>query len=520
MINVLRKNQKGLWIVIAVLCIPFVFYFSNSKIGAMGQNQLGEIYGRAVPIAEAQRGARLFNLARELGMYNFLQSMVAGAQTENDAYAEFTWNRLVLQHEAERLGIKPSSEEAAKVVQGLQPFAGANGVFDLNKYTEFTKSVLPSLGFTEDQLEELASASITLQRVKDLVGLGVHMPEAEAKAQYEQAYGKLNVSVARLRTDEIAKDLQVSDDEITKYHEAHQAELKSEERRKVSFVAFALDEEQKKLQSKERVDALQKLADHANDFNQAIGGKGSDFAQAAAKFQLPLQHTGEFTRTTPDPLLQATPQLAKSSFQLSPENPNSDAVQVGDGFYILHLDGVVEAKPLALEEAKPKIVDAIKKQRASEMLAAKAAEVKTKVAEAIKNGTPAENAVAQAGVPFEKVPAFSLTETPTPPPQTEPGKEAPPAPPAPPADLQVIKSAVAELEPGDVSEMVPTESGALIAVMQSREAPASGFEQLMKQMFESRFLRSRQEVVFYEWLRERRREAGAPMGVPIKVGAG
>src|SRR6476620_2810618 len=96
MINVLRKNQKALWIVIAVLCIPFVFYFSNSKIGAMGKNELGTIYGRAVPIAEAQRSARLFALARELQMFGYLQDMVSGAQSEQDAYSEFTWNRLVL----------------------------------------------------------------------------------------------------------------------------------------------------------------------------------------------------------------------------------------------------------------------------------------------------------------------------------------------------------------------------------------------------------------------------------------
>ncbi|MFL6595235.1 MAG: SurA N-terminal domain-containing protein, partial [Chthoniobacterales bacterium] len=109
MINVLRKNQKALWIVIGVLCIPFVFYFSNSKVGAMGQNQLGKIYGRAVPIAEAQRSARLFALARELGMYNFLQDMVSGATSENEAYSEFTWNRLVLQHETEELGIQATN---------------------------------------------------------------------------------------------------------------------------------------------------------------------------------------------------------------------------------------------------------------------------------------------------------------------------------------------------------------------------------------------------------------------------
>src|SRR4051794_29558787 len=339
MINVLRKNQKALWIVIAVLCIPFVFYFSNSKIGAMGENQLGRIYGRAVPIAEAQRSARLFALARELQMFSYLQDMVSGAQSEQEAYAEFTWNRLVLQHEAEELGIQATNADIVKVVQEMRAFHGQSG-FDINKYNDFTQNVLPSLGFTEAQLEEIARDSIVLQRVKDLVGLGVQVPQAEAKEQYERAYGKLDVAVVRLRNDEIAKDVQVTDADIAKYYEAHKADLKSDEKRKVSFVSFALDEEQKKLQGKERFDVLQKLADRANDFNQEINEKRTDFAQAAGKFQLPIQSTGEFTRLAADPLLKANPQLAAQAFQLSPEEPNSEAVQAADSFYILHLDGI------------------------------------------------------------------------------------------------------------------------------------------------------------------------------------
>ena len=111
MINILRKNQKALWIVIALLCIPFVFYFSNSKVGPIGNNEFGKIYGRAIPIAEFQHHARLFILARDLGMQSFLQDMVAGATSENEAYAEFTWNQLILRHEAEQLGIRPEPKQ-------------------------------------------------------------------------------------------------------------------------------------------------------------------------------------------------------------------------------------------------------------------------------------------------------------------------------------------------------------------------------------------------------------------------
>ena len=129
MINILRKNQKALWIVIALLCIPFVFYFSNSKMGPLGNNEFGKIYGRGIPHAEFQHYARLFMLARDLGMQTFLQDMIAGATSENEAYVEFTWNQLILRHEAERLGIQPTVKQIAEVVKGFRPFLGAERRF-------------------------------------------------------------------------------------------------------------------------------------------------------------------------------------------------------------------------------------------------------------------------------------------------------------------------------------------------------------------------------------------------------
>ncbi|MDQ6625868.1 MAG: peptidyl-prolyl cis-trans isomerase [Verrucomicrobiota bacterium] len=504
MINVLRKNQKGLWIVIALLCIPFVFYFSNSKVGPSGKNDIGRIYGKPVSTVELQRSARLFNLARELGMFSFLQDMVATAQTENDAYAEFTWNRLVLAHEAERLGIEPVPHEIATVIRGLRPFRSDSG-FDPTKYDEFVKAALPAMGFGDAQLEELASDSLKLDKLKELVGTGVQMPAAETEENYERVYGKLNVVVARLRSDDLAKDVQISDDDVAKYYETHKAELKTEEKRKVSFVTFAMTEEQKALTGKDRMEPLQKLADRANDFTQALLDKGTDFHQAAIKFQLPIQVTGEFSKSAPDPALSANPQLANYAFQLTNEQPNSDPIQGTDSFTILHLEGITPAAPLALEQAKPKIVESLKKQRTSELVATKAAEMTAKVRAAAAAGAPPELAMQQAGLQAEKIPPFALADPPATP--TEPGKD--PKPEA--ADLNTIKTAVAELNPGEVSDFMPTQNGGIIAALQSREKPADagGVEQT-RAAFNGRILRNKVEVAFREWLQERRHEAGVP----------
>lgn len=503
MINILRKNQKGLWIVIALLCIPFVFYFSNSNIGAVRNNQVGNLYGRPVSNIEFQRNARLFNLARDLGMYTFLQDMVAGASTEAEAYADFTWNRMILRHEAERLGIQPAAQDIAGVVKTFRAFQGEKG-FDINKYNELTQGALPSMGFSEAQIEELAADQLTLEKMKDLLGTGMQVPESESRENYERAYGKLNVSVVRVRTEDVAKNIQVNDDDIAKYFEAHKAQLNTDEKRKVSFVTFALTDEQKKLAGKERVEVLQKLADKANDFNQALLEKGAQFEQVAAKFEAPIQTSGEFTKAAPDPLLNGNPQVAAAAFQLTVDEPNSDALQVTDGFYILHLAGIDPAKPLTLEEAKPKIVDAIKSERTREMVSTKGAEIAQKIREAIKNGASPENAIQQASLPVEKIPPFALADQPKM--KIEPGQPPSSEPEAP--DLAMIKGATADLSPGEVSEFVPTQNGGLVALLEKRDAPDSAGYESAKALFTSRVLKGKRDVAFYEWLHERRHEAG------------
>src|SRR5436305_7121709 len=285
MITVMRKHHKWLMIVIAVLAIPFIFYFNKSDLSARRQDDLGRIYDRPVTNVEFQRSVRLLTLAQMLGLSQLVQDLMMRPMSETDAYVNFAFNRIVLDHEALVLGIRPNSAEVVAFVKTLAPFQGSNE-FDLNKYTDFVQNRLPALGFTEAQLEELVSDQLSLNRLKDLLGAGLHVAEFETAEYYDQAYGKLHIAVVRFRDEDFQKDVKVTDEDVAKYFEAHKAELKTDEKRKVEFVSFSLTDAEKKLTGKEKVDALQKLANRANDFVQASLEKGTIFGDLAMKSQV------------------------------------------------------------------------------------------------------------------------------------------------------------------------------------------------------------------------------------------
>src|SRR2546421_3165091 len=114
MINVFRKHQKWLMMVIAVLAIPFVFYFNKTDIGAARSGVVAKLYGRNVSNLEMNRGARFFELAVDLGMFDLLRGLIFGAQNEQQQKEQFAFNLIIIRHEAEALGVRPTTAEIAE----------------------------------------------------------------------------------------------------------------------------------------------------------------------------------------------------------------------------------------------------------------------------------------------------------------------------------------------------------------------------------------------------------------------
>jgi len=503
MMKLLRRHKDWLMIVIAILAIPFIFYFVRTPdYGAMTQGDVGQIYGRKLTQLEIDANARLGGLAQALGMSEFWETLSL-RQPGNAGYGTFAVSLIVLRHEAERLGLRPSASEIADVVRKLPAFQGESG-FDIKKFTDFVRNALGPMGLGEEHIEQLVRNELSLNEIKKLVSAGVSVSPGELEDNFRRSYDKFSVNVIRFQAADFAKNVTVTDEDVQKYYDAHKGELKTDEKRKVQFVQLTLTDEQKKLAGKERIEVLQKFSDRATDFTQALLEKSADFKQAADKFQLPVRETGEFALASPDPQLKDNPQVVAASFKLSVQEPNSDPIQVADGFYSLHLAGVTEARPLTVEEAKPKIVDALKKTRAREQMSTKAAELVQQLREATKSpgGSAVEAAVQKAGVKTEKLPPFQLMDEEA---QESKGKE--PKKNEPP-DLPAIKDAVVFLDPGGVSDFSPSGENGFIAIVETRAPFADPSAGEKKATFEKRLLEGKQRIVFAEWLHDRQQAAG------------
>jgi len=67
---------------------------------------------------------------------------------------------------------------------------------------------------------------------------------------------------------------------------------------------------------------------------------------------------------------------------------------------------------------------------------------------------------------------------------------------------------VAYLNAGEISDFLPSEENGLIAILEKREPSVDANNVAKKAAFENRMLNNKRQIVFYEWLRDRQREAG------------
>lgn len=491
MVNLIRRFQQPLMIFITILVIiAFAWlYNTTSSLDRAGTDRIGTIYGRDVTQTEFVRTGRKFELARDLGMYELLQDLVGPAMTLDQATENFVWNSMVLRRETERLGIQATNTEVEEFVKAMPVFQ-AEGKFDSNRYFAVVQNALAPRGFSEDQLEELVRDSLKLGKIKELLASTTAPAQSEVQSIFEQRHQKTDASVIRLKLDEFLKNAQLTEEDIKKAFEERKDSLTTEEKRKVKYVAFTLPKEGAPTEGKEKIEAMQKLADKASDFSVAMAEKNANFEEIAKKMEVPVQQTSEFTASEPPAELGKAEEIARAAFRLTKEEPNSDPVSAENGYYVIQLAETVPPRPLTYEEAKPKLETELKSERAREAMDLRAKEIRSKIETELKAGKSFPEAVKAAGVTPETFPTFSLAE---------PKFNQP--------DAREVIGTASELKTGELSEFVPTTTGGLLVYVNARQPVDNKALESEQKLIADSLSRSRREALFQEWMKNRRADA-------------
>ena len=487
MITLIRKNQKTLLIIITVLVIiAFAWLYNGTQFDKIGINNIGSIYGQTLTRTDVERRARLFELAASLGLFDLLSTLGGQAANRDQAVQAFIFHSMVLEHEAEALQIRPGDAQVADVIRELPVFQ-TNGKFDLKRYSRFVERTLAPNGLTENQLEQVVRAKLKLERLMELLGAATVTSPREVRAAWEQRNRQYSTSIVRFPLERFAARVEPTDKQIAEFYEQRKQSLTTAEKRRVSVVRFSLGEEQSALEGTARIKALQQVANQAGQFTQDVLDPEVDFFELAGEYGLEVESHGPFAAGEPPPALSEVDGFAEAAFSLTEQLPTSDAVQVDNGFLVLHLDEVVPSRQMTLDEARGEIIATIKRERGLELAAAEASAARSKLLASMQGGAESFAQAAQRhGLQAESLATFSLAD---------PSLDSPEA-------GQILQLATG-MGAGETSTFTSTPDGGFILHVDEVALPDDSQFASERERIARALENRKRQVAFYQWLSNR-----------------
>jgi len=185
MLTQIRHIQKGTLIVVTVLIvISFAFLYSDFDFvrGTVGrQDCIVKVYNRCYRQKEAEKLASHFDVALELGMYDFAMVLFGENRQDRDP-TDFMMSLVILRKEAEKMGIQPTATEIKEAIPQLplfqQPWVNAAYV---------QNNILGPNGFSEGDLANLVKDYLSFQKLRSLIGAGLEAVPSETARLYTKS---------------------------------------------------------------------------------------------------------------------------------------------------------------------------------------------------------------------------------------------------------------------------------------------------------------------------------------------
>ncbi|MCF6312333.1 MAG: peptidyl-prolyl cis-trans isomerase [Verrucomicrobiales bacterium] len=504
MLSQIRHIQKGVLIVVCiVIIIAFAFLYSDYDASSGSANTTFVVYGKGYRAKESRVLSNSFDVAIQLGLYDFVRSLFGEGRQDEDR-TDYVLNMVILREEAKRLGVQPSAEEVKKAIPNLP-------IFKIQRWAGedyIRNNITGPLGFTDADLYQLVKDYLSWQQIHELLAAGIDPVPDEIERIYTRKYQRISGAVITFSRADEEKKVKVSDEEIEKYYQEHKEDLLSQEKRSASYTHFALPvaklkdkatkEEQALFAEQKQKDALafnKKVA----EVYEEMAAEGADFAKVAETNKLKVIKTGSITLTDVPKELEGKADVLRAVFGVNEEQALSSPILQADGsYYIVHLDELKAPEPLALKDATEAIVKVLKTRKSGEQLQAAAAKVQASINEALAAGkTFAEAAKAAAVKPVE-LKAFSMDDPP---------KEI--------ENARLIVDTAVNLKVKKLSSIVNTPTGAMLVYVDGKVIYKSKEEESRKNMIKGQLSYQDSRTLYQAWFQEKRSAAEPKRSGPV-----
>ncbi len=389
MLEKIREASKS-WIVkvlLVFIALTFISWGGFYYVDKSGKDEVITVDGDAV--SYAQYRTAYFNVKNNLleqfknipNASEFVEKMNI-AKMASDSLIE----RKLLEQTADKNEIVASNQEVATSIQQMPYFQDKNG-FNNDVY----QATLKANRYSPDSFEAEQRGNLTIQKLITLIQNSIEVSNDEVRDEYLLEFGKGNALFFSLSSEELAKDIKPTAEELQAFFDKEKALFAGPEKRKFQFVRFdgASYEDQVELdddliedyyfdhtsnfETKEKVHAKHILLKVPKDASEEVQNnirkkaekiiqeikEGFSFEEAAKKYSEDTSaqqggDLGTFSRN------QMVREFENAAFSLNKGEMTSKPVKTFYGYHIIKVYDKQEAHTQTVEEAKQAIIDALK----------------------------------------------------------------------------------------------------------------------------------------------------------------
>ena len=417
MLELIRRQQKWLLVIIGLLFVGFMFWTDMAGNQRGGGEQVSmTLYGKNYTPSEVRELSRVEAVALRLGLRNMVEALTladrrfssAPGQRSND----FVVNLAILREEAARHGLRATDEEAKALIQQV-PMLQVNGQFSSDRWNQML-ATFEAQGFSSFDVTTTFKDNVLLEKALALFGAGIRPSGKEVAAGYELLYSTIEGVAFKVERGLVADSVTVEEDEITEFYEENKDSLLSEEQRQVSYVLFPKLDDLTDLGTAERLEKDTAHKKAIQDFSLAVVREGANFAEEVTKHELEAKDSGLVSFNEPGEAFDGKPQIIQAVFHplRTLENPVSDPIVIDGDTYIFSLVEIKAPEVLSLADAKEQVTEVIQERKIGEAQQEAAEKAKAAAQKAIDEGKDVAVAAEAAGAVKIELPSFQLAMPP------------------------------------------------------------------------------------------------------------
>ncbi|MEM1157374.1 MAG: peptidylprolyl isomerase [Verrucomicrobiota bacterium] len=397
-----RKLRAFLFIILVLVAAAFIFIDVPTS-GLTGGRHVGEIRGEAVSRSDFQQ----FYRETEVSFVLTTGQMISQYPGMQDMLLQETWNRLITLKAAQEAGITVSAEEVTDFVT-QHPIFQQDGQFNPERFQQFAAAFFdpPGVSIAEGMnLERFESAvrhQLLIEKFNRMIQASAVTSETDISSLINRLHGTSLIKVATVSRADVARNIQIQPDELDSFYQQNLARYMTPEKRKIDYIYFQLASGVP-TEGPEREKLMRKLGEQAFQFSDPFylayqdQSELPDFTAQAAQAGVTTRQTDFVAVNQAVPGIAGGQKVTQAAFTLTATEPVSDAIEVDDGFVVIHLTEILSSEPISFEQVEPQLREDFRTQEIERRLSIEGRQMAARLRDLMDEGATWEHALKESG---------------------------------------------------------------------------------------------------------------------------